>query len=320
MRAKSVSAFSGRCGWLLAIATAVVVASSPAGAAVVSLDVLQRDGYGAVAIKRPRPNVLTVLAEIDGRKVSLMIDSRWTGQGIGLHGGASGKAQRVMIGNVQLAQVPLSGVNLDARENQVPRNVTGAGGVIGAGFLRACSAIVDLQNLKVYLRPPGQGRRADIGPGAKGAGMAEVSFTDGSGREALVPVEVNGFSGKMFVDTGSYLAAVDARLSSRINARPFVTRAGHTRPQTMDEFERITRIDRTSREVAGLVEKAPMTPLQSFKIGGVAVRAPDIRLRKFDFYSEASRNAIGVLGMDILGANGAIIDFAGRKLYVLPNR
>jgi hypothetical protein len=95
------------------------------------LDVLQRDGYGAAAIKRPRPNVLTVTADIDGRKVALLIDSRWTGEGIGLHGGASSKAQLVTIGNVQLAQVPLSGVNLDARENQVPRHVTGAGGLIG---------------------------------------------------------------------------------------------------------------------------------------------------------------------------------------------
>ena len=289
-------------------------------AQMVSLDVLQRDGYGAVAIRRPRPNVLTVPAEIDGRKVSLLIDSRWTGEGIGLHGGAASKAQRVAIGNVQLAQVPLSPVNLDARENQVPRRVTGAGGVIGGGFLRACSAIVDLQNLKVYLRPPGHGRRAEIGPGVTGAGMAAVAFAESGGREALVPVEVNGQSGRMFVDTGSYLAAVDSRLSSRINARPFVTRAGHTRPQTMDEFERVTRIDRTSREVAGLVENAPMTPLQSFKSGGVAVRAPDIRLRRFDFYSEGSAQPIGVLGMDILGANGSIIDFGARKLYVVPSR
>ena len=304
---------------LVALISAIAAVTELHGG-IVSLDALQRDGYGAATIRRPRPNVLTVPAEIDGRRISLMVDSRWTGQGIGVHGGASSKARRVLIGNVQLADVPISGVNLDARENQVPRTVTGAGGVIGAGFLRACSAIVDLQNLKVYLRPPGHGRRADIGPGVKSAGMAEVRFVEGHGRDALVPVEVNGHVGRMFVDTGSYLAAVDARLSSRINARPFVTRAGHTRPQTMDEFERVTRIDRTSREVAGLVENAPMTPLQSFKIGGVAVRAPDIRLRNFDFFSASNSTAIGVLGVDILGSNGAIIDFGSQRLYFLPAR
>jgi hypothetical protein len=296
------------------------VMTGAANAAVVSLDVLQRDGYGAVEIKRPRPNVLTVLAELDGRKVSLMIDSGWTGEGIGLQGGSAARAVRVTLGNVQLAQVPISAVDLDARANQVSRRATGAGGVIGAGFLRACSGILDLQNLKLYLKPPGHGRRASIGPGLIGAGMAEVPFVNAGPRECLVPVEVNGHSGRMFVDTGSYLAAVDARLASQIGARPFVTRAGHRRPQTMDEFERVTRIDARSREVAALVENAPVTPLQSLKIGGVPARAPDIRLRKFDFYTASSPKAIGVLGMDILGANGAIIDFAAQRLYFLPAR
>ena len=307
---------SGFSAAVLAVAAALLPQHT--SAAVVSLDVLQRGGYGAVQITRPRPNVLTVKADVDGRKVSLMIDSAWTGEGIGLHGGGSGKAGRVMIGNVQLADVPLSTVNLDARPNQVARRYTGASGVVGAGFLRACSAIVDLQNLKLYLRPPGKGSRAGIGPGLTASGMAEVPFVAAGARECLVPVEVNRHGGRMFVDTGSYLAAVDARLASQINARPFVTRAGHRRPQTMDEFERITRIDARSREVAALVENAPVTTLQSFKIGGVPARAPDIRLRKFDFYSPSNPKAIGVLGMDILGSNGAIIDFGGQRLYFLP--
>jgi hypothetical protein len=312
---------SFRAGAICALLALAAHASllSTSHAAVVSLEVLQRGGYGVVAIKRPRPNVLTILADVDGRRVALMIDSTWSGEGIGLHArGGAGKAERVVIGNVQLAAVPLSGVDLDARPNQVPRRFTGAGGIVGAGFLRACSAIVDLQNLKVYLRPPGKGARAEIGPGLTGAGMAAVSFASAGPRECLVPVEVNGYGGRMFVDTGSYLAAVDARLAAQIGARPFVTRAGHRRPQTMDEFERVTRIDARSREVAALVENAPVTPLQSLKIGGVPARAPDIRLRRFDFYSAANPKAIGVLGMDVLGANGAIIDFGAQRLYFLP--
>ncbi|HSH40413.1 MAG TPA: hypothetical protein VK993_16695 [Chthoniobacterales bacterium] len=152
------------------------------------------------------------------------------------------------------------------------------------------------------------------------SGLAEVALAESDAPDFVVPVQVNGFGGRMVVDTGSYHAAVDSRLSSRINARPFVTRAGHARPQSTDEFERVTRIDARSREVSALVQNAPMTPLQSFQIGGVPVRAPDIRLRTFDFYSEAAPKAIGALGVDILGANGAIIDFGARKLYVVPAR
>ena len=309
------------CFWLAVIlpvtAFTLAVSGRTATGAVVSLEALQRDGYGTVPIKRPRPNVLTVTADLDGRKVSLLIDSGWGGEGIGLHGGGKSRAERVTIGNAQLAQVPLSAVDLDARPNQLSRRATGAGGVVGAEFLRACSAIVDLQNLRLHLRPPGKGRRAIVGPGLTGAGLAEVPFVPSGPRDNLVEVEVNGVRGQMYVDTGSYLAAIDVRLSSQINARPIVTRAGHTRPQTSDEFERITRIDARSREVATLVENAPMTPLQSFKIGNTAVRAPDIRLRKFDFYAPSGSSRIGVLGMDILGSNGAIIDFGQQRLYVI---
>ncbi|MFN2509106.1 MAG: hypothetical protein ABR589_10090, partial [Chthoniobacterales bacterium] len=187
-------------------------------------------------------------------------------------------------------------------------------GVLGAEFLRTCSAVVDLQNLRLYLRPPGRGRRAVISPALRASGLAEVSFHQTAQNDCLVEVEINGVAGQMLLDTGAYHAAADIRLAAKLKARPIVTRRGHPRP---DEFETLTRIDAAGSEAAVLVKNAPMTPLQSFKIGGVPVRAPDIRLRKFPFNSEAGSKPIGVLGVDILGANGAIIDFGERKLYFL---
>ncbi len=55
--------------------------------------------------------------------------------------------------------------------------------------------------------------------------------------------------------------------------------------------------------------------LQSFKIGGVSVSAPDLRLESFDFYTRSGGKIIGLLGMDILGSNHIIIDFGQHKLY-----
>ncbi len=150
-------------------------------------------------------------------------------------------------------------------------------------------------------------------------GLAEVRFEQTSENDCLVDVEINGVSGKMLVDTGTYHALADIRLAREIKARPFVTRAGHRRPQTLDEFEHVTRVDPHRREVAALVDEAPMTPLQSFKIGGVAVKAPDIRLRRLPFFTVSDPSKpIGLLGMDILGPNGTVIDFGQRKLYFFP--
>jgi hypothetical protein len=152
-----------------------------------------------------------------------------------------------------------------------------------------------------------------LGGALKAAGMAEIAFDQTAQQEPVVDGEVNQFPGRMLIATGAYHAAVDLRVSSAIKARPFVTRAGHTRT---DEFEHVTRMDRRRAEVAPLVDKAPMTPVNSFKIGGVPVRAPDIRLRNLEVYSRTSGRVLGELGVDILGSNGAIIDFAQRKLYV----
>ena len=60
-----------------------------------------------------------------------------------------------------------------------------------------------------------------------------------------------------------------------------------------------------------------MTPLKSFYAGGVPLRAPDIRLRQVPAYTRSGGRVIGELGMDLLGSNGAVIDFGQRKLYVI---
>jgi hypothetical protein len=294
----------------LALLTSLVLAKS-APAQRVSLEALQRDGYGVVTVQRPRPNVLVVNGDVGGRRMRLLVNTSWTGEGVGaFDNAAAGTAADVRLGNVQLARVPVSAGAPPPDWTPELRRATGATGVIGAAFLRNTSAIIDTQNLQLYLRPPGRGRRAVLGPAMAGAGLAQAAF-EMSSRQPLIDVQVNGVSGRMVVDTGAFHAAVDRRLTRKIGARPIVTRAGHRRPQTQDEFEQLTRVDRTHREVAGLVENTPMTPLRSFTIGGVPVRAPDIRLRD----QPAGAPHIGSLGMDILGSNGAIIDFAGQQLY-----
>ena len=51
------------------------------------------------------------------------------------------------------------------------------------------------------------------------------------------------------------------------------------------------------------------------KIGGVLTRAADLRIDRYAFYTATGGQVIGVLGMDVLGPNGAIIDFGAQKLY-----
>lgn len=67
-----------------------------------------------------------------------------------------------------------------------------------------------------------------------------------------------------------------------------------------------------------LLAPTKLTHLRSLRIAGVNVRAPDLRISRFGFYDRIRGKVIGLLGMDILGKNGAIIDFGPRKLYFYP--
>jgi hypothetical protein len=59
----------------LLLTAALLLPQRDVRGAAITLDVLQRDGFGVVDIKRPEPNMLTVIAEINGRKARLVVDT-----------------------------------------------------------------------------------------------------------------------------------------------------------------------------------------------------------------------------------------------------
>jgi predicted aspartyl protease len=289
----------------------------------ISLEALRRDGYGMVELQRPEPNTLTVSATINGRKTRLIVDTGWSDEGItvdadfgkvlhspvqGLNrsgrsasgqamlGFKKGVADTVSLGNVQMRQVPIIFGTIGALQHSPTHRNVNAAGFIGSGFLSTCSGIIDLHNLRLYLRPPGTGRRAMMGGALKAQGLAEVPFTM-SRNHCLVGVEINGVPAIMVVDTGATFATVDERFS----------------PQMKKRASRGTLTD-----AAGVQSQTKLTNLGSFRIGGVSVRAPDLRLTRMGFYDSSRGKVIGLLGMDILGKNGTIMDFGQKKLYFYP--
>ena len=303
-----------------------VLALFPGSArARVSFEALQQDGYGMVELVRPEPNTLMVKATINGRKARLIVDTGWSDEGItikpnygkvlnspiravkGFGLSASGRsvgsfqegeADSVIMGNVIMRNVPVIFGALGSLQLSYSRSNVQADGFIGSGFLRTCSAIIDLHNLRLYLRPPGTGRRAVISSAMKGQGLAEVPFSIVDSH-CFVDVEVNGVAGSMFVDTGASLAEVDEHFAKLMKARAYSSR--------------VVMVD-----AAGVETPTKLTQLRSFKIGGVEVRAPDLRIGQLAFYQLTHGEVVGLLGMDILGKNGTIIDFGQKKLYFYP--
>ena len=163
-------------------------------------------------------------------------------------------------------------------------------------MLRNFSAIVDLHNMQLYLRPPGTGRRVSLGPALRAVGLSEAPFQQEPDGPCVVNVEVNGAAGMMIIDTGATLGGVDPRFTGRMKM------SGHT--------SGIRMID-----VAGVESDTKLSKPATFTIGGVNVRPPDLLLTEYDFYSATGGKVIGLLGMDVLGPNWSIIDFGQQKLY-----
>jgi hypothetical protein len=298
-----------------------------------SLDILVRDGYGVVPINQPKPNTLVVSAVIDGRKMALVLDTGFGEEGITLDSSysgmsvpreatvhrsetASGKtvdirkgmAQSVVMGNVHISGAPLFfGTFKGFYEEQKDKFVSesrideatrvGASGFVGRGFLKTNNAIIDLQNLRLYLRPPGKGRRVQLGAALKGVGMAEASFSQMAGGNYLVDVEVNGVSGKMIMDTGATITGLDPRFAAQAKARGYGRR------------------DLESLDAAGVHSSTDLAETRSFKIGGIPVRSPTLTMDNYPFYSASGGKIVGLLGVDVLGQNWGIIDFGQEKLY-----
>ncbi|HSV63208.1 MAG TPA: aspartyl protease family protein [Chthoniobacterales bacterium] len=311
---------------LIALAPVLVAIflSPTAGHARVSFDALRRDGYGMIELNRPEPNVLLAEATINGRKARLIVDTGWSGDGItvksdfaqtlrspvegvkgfghsasgqALTGFKKGIADTMTLGNVLMRQVPVYFGDIPSLRDASTRSMH-ADGFIGSGFLSTCSGIVDLHNLRLYLRPPGTGRRAIIGAAMKAQGLAEVPFHIIQ-TNCLVTVEINGAPGIMVLDTGATFAGVDERFVPQMKAKARAARA-------------------RAIDAAGIERETKLTTLQSFRIAGVNVRAPDLRVGRYGFYDATHGKIIGLLGMDILGTNGTIIDFGQKKLYFYP--
>ena len=310
----------------LASATALF-ASIGSATAQLSLDVLQRDGYGVVPISRPLPNSLIVRAKINGRNANLVVDTGVAADGITLDSDYAGAvrltgnsapeqgwsatgralsvrravADLVTLGNANLKGVPVYlGAFQGLRAHDVRYRI-GADGFIGTGFLRTCSAVIDLHDLRLYIRPPGQGRRAVLGPALTAIGFAAVPFVVAS-NTALVETQVNGVRAAMEIDTGATGSLIDPGFAATAKAHGYKTGLGII-------------------DAAGVQAELEQSRVRSFTIGGVPpLHATHVGVTPFAGYSATHGKLVGLLGMDILGPNGTIIDYGEQKLYFFRAR
>jgi predicted aspartyl protease len=293
------------------VGLAVAGAIGASARSPISLDVLRRDGYGSVQLIKAGKNTLLVPTEINGVKGNLLLDTGFAAAGItvgfspakmhivpqkGVRGmsGASGAAfvavghgiaQSIVIGDVHIKEAPIF-FGAFHRE-----------GFVGCGFLRTNNAIIDLTNLKMYLRPPGRGRPVNLSRALGSIGMAEAPFDVASDGHFIANVTVNGVAARMALDTGAQATEIDARFARQASAQRLGRR-------------NVRRID-----VTGVVSSADLAGTKALAIGGIPVRAPTVLVTNFAPYTASGGRLVGILGLDVIGQNWGIIDFGRQKFY-----
>ena len=278
----------------------------------ISLDVLQRDGYGSVKlIKGWRNNTLFVPAEINARKIDLLLDTGWSSSdGItvglnpselhivpekGMQMGRSINGTRTPMGH-GIAQSVVMG-NMHVQNTRIYFGRFAGSGFLSHGFLKRSNAIIDLTNLRLYLRPPGVGRRVNLGPALTSVGLTEVPIINAPDGSFALNVEVNGVPTQMALDTGSQISELDVRFAKMASTK------GWGRRNVYQE------------DVAGVLSPADFAGTKTFKIDGIPIRTPTVLVTRFAGYDLTRGKMVGVLGLDVIGLNWGIIDIAQQKFY-----
>jgi hypothetical protein len=295
---------------LVWLAVMPLCAGGAARRSPISLDVLQRDGYGSVELIKGGQNKLYVPTEINGKKIRLLLDTGWGAdaitvgikpsqfhivpeKGVQMTVSASGArtpvghgiAQSVVMGNVQIQNTPINFGRFSYF------------GFVGHGFLKRNSAIIDLTNLRLYLRPPKKGRRVDLGPALTAMGLADAPIFDAPHGSFVLNVEVNGVPTQMALDTGAQISELDVRFAKVASTKGWGRRNVY------------------QRDAAGALSPADLAGTKTFKIEGVPIRTPTVFLARFAGYDVSHGKIVGVLGLDVIGLNWGIIDLAQQKFY-----
>lgn len=297
--------------------------------------VLEASGYRWVPLKRPTRNTIAAEVAVNGRRALLVVDSGAPASGLrrewlrrlgltstamddevrGAGGSVEKGLRRVEVNNLQVGPVVVGRFPLVISDYVGLHNVQGASyvptgsfipvrpemgermnvdGFFGADLLTACHAIVDLKNYRLYLKPPAGRADAPLSAGLRGAGLVEIPLEHAaSGHRYLVRAEVNGQSGTLLLDTGANLTNLNLREAGRLRLT-----LEHSNVRSLD--------------VGGRASETRYARLESLRLGDWELRGKGVGLQNIS----GASGLLGLLGVDVIGTHGGIVDFGQNRLYL----
>lgn len=176
-------------------------------------------------------------------------------------------------------------------------------GLFGGNILRHYHAVIDCGRLALYLNVD-PARKLNLGAGFVRQGWTHVRMTD-TGSHLLVPCVIDGQRFRLVVDTGSPFTLLDRALLKQagIGSRDLPLRGGLIGEQA---------------------ESVSLVDADQLQIGGYTATNVHLAATNQSFAAFGGRNdeqsadgpIVGLLGGDVLGRNGAVIDYGARSLFL----
>ena len=265
-------------------------------------------GYEQVELRRTDENRLFLFARVNGRKRSCLVDTGWSFTTVSTNTAAR-LANSNIIDRLELDGVWFTNQSVIAQDIRIAGQPASFDVVLGCDFLLAHHAILDCENRRLYLR-----RNA---PTIDEATALEKLLSDSSRVSAEMKLRnppamtiaacLNGHDTEFLVDSGAVWSCLDTTI-----ARDFTL-----------------RLSPSPNQISGVVtaEKKSfhVTTVRKFAVGGGEIQDAGLAVLSLEpwgfgpdgkLFSDVS----GILGGAELIANGAMIDFSSRKLWLQTSR
>jgi predicted aspartyl protease len=301
---------------------------------------LSKQGLAGAKLERRFGNHLFVPVSINKKNAALMIDTgspvtvidtnsvntfgltvERTGENVGGLFGRSwerygtSKVSSIAMGNCVITNVPvaisdISGMNIDISGPATGSHLAGApkmahiSGILGTREMAKFGMIIDCTRQMLYVNPKGPSSAASraIAGFFLTRRFTRIPMRLNSNHHFDVEGALNGHSTRFIVDTGSGTTLIDKETAVKAGVSPAAV-AGMA-----------------AGGAGGLVEQSSGASIKELAIGGFKIANAEVEVARVSSEilrskSDAESNA-GVLGIEYLSRNFAVIDMGGMALYL----
>jgi len=269
---------------------------------------LKQLGYEMVELRRTGENHLFLVAKVDGRRRSCLVDTGWSFTTISTNT-AIRLAQTNLIPQLTLGRVSLTNESVRVEDLRVNGQPASYDMVLGCDFLLRHQAIIDCAGLRLYLRGAELplGEEAEWQQGLRAAGLRPVDMKLRQPWALTCDSQFQDRSVTWLVDSGAMWSCLDDQVAAALKLRVLPSLNRMTGPATKGQRQ------------FGVAE------LKSWRLGDLTLPETSVAvfaLKEWGLGPEGKlfRDVSGILGGAELQKTRAVIDCGTRKLWLRPGR